>query len=323
MNDNHGKKPISAAKLAANRKNGQRSGGPKTTAGKQRSSQNNYKHGFYALRLFPSQELCDRDTPDYNRVLASYWTHYNPVGDLEKLCVEKIAVESLRLARLLGHEQKVLGWRHPFEATSINKIVRYESHVYRQLEKATQQLERLQALRKARSNQCEASDVQVDYATEPSEMSEDLILEEPQDISRLTTASPYVEANVEPAGAPSNPPADTAVSNPPAPQEACKAAEDLIATQPQDSCASPTLSPCAETSNVLGTGHMDGKPSNKPAESAASDPPSSENGASKAGVSKPIEPAVEEERIGSSRWIETAEDEKFVQQLKDQLDCDW
>jgi len=198
------KKPVSSKKLAANRANGQRSLGPRTSAGKQRSSQNSYKHGFFALRLFPNKDVFAKDGEDYNRILAAYRSHYAPVGDLEKLCVEKIAVESLRLARLFGHEQKILAWRFPFEARSIDKLGRYESSVSRQLEKAIERLERLQEARLAESNQFEPSDTEPDETSsnpdeateEASGAYEDLISEQPQNIS-TTTVPQHVEASVQ------------------------------------------------------------------------------------------------------------------------------
>src|SRR5271169_3357807 len=181
-------KAVSPQKLAANRKNAKRSTGPQTTTGKQRASENSFKHGFYARRLFPSKELLARDGEDYNRVSAAYWNLYSPVGDVEKLYVEKIAVYSLRLARLLGHEQKVLALSSPFEVRSMDKIVRYESSVTRHLEKAIDQLERLQEARKAASDQSEPSGLESDDANsepdeateKPSEAPEDLIPEQPQ-----------------------------------------------------------------------------------------------------------------------------------------------
>jgi len=170
MKDIQQKKPVSPQKLAANRANAQRSSGPQTVEGKERASQNSYKHGFYAQRLFPNSELFARDGADYNRIVAAYGNHYSPVGYLEKLCVEKIAVQSLRLARLLGHEQKVLALGAPFEQRSVDKILRYESTVNRQLEKAIDLLERLQEKRKAESNQFETSDLEADNAiTKPDE----------------------------------------------------------------------------------------------------------------------------------------------------------
>ena len=79
----------------------------------------------------------------------------------------------------------------PFEVRSMDKILRYESTVSRQLEKAIDQLERLQEAREAESNQFEPSDLESDDAIsntdeateEGSEAPEDPIPEEPQDVS--------------------------------------------------------------------------------------------------------------------------------------------
>ncbi|MHB8485812.1 MAG: hypothetical protein ACYDCM_08790 [Candidatus Acidiferrales bacterium] len=200
MKDKQQEKPVSPQKLAANRTNAQRSTGPRTSAGKQRSAQNSYKHGFYGKRLFPNNELFARDGADYNRIHAAYWNHYAPVGDLEKYCVETIAVESLRLARLLGHEQTVLAWQHPFQQPSIDKILRYETSVSRQREKAIEQLERLQEARQAASNHFESSDGGSDdvrATEETSEAPEDLIPKPPQHIGTSTTAPQHFETSVK------------------------------------------------------------------------------------------------------------------------------
>jgi len=228
-------KPISPQKLAANRNNATSSTGPRTTVGKQRASQNSYKHGFYGNRLFPSKELIAQDGADYNRVLASFWNHYSPVGDLEKLCVEKIAVHSLRLARLLGYEQTVLAWRTPFEHRSVDKILRFESNVSRQMEKAIAQLEFLQAEREAESNPIEPSDIGADDAINVGDEASDgrfgapkkpIFEEPPKDIpsrtapeAPLTTAQPHVGTNAsQGCGEPSNKQAEHAASTPPPPE---------------------------------------------------------------------------------------------------------
>jgi hypothetical protein len=226
MNDKQQKKTASSEKHAANR-NPNRSTGPRTAQGKQRASQNSYKHGFYATRLFPNKELIARDGEDYKRILAIYRSHYLPVGDVENLYVETIAVHSLRLARLLSHEQKVLGISAPFEVRSMDKILRYESTVSRRLEKATDELGRLQEARKAESNQ------NTDAATDEGfEAPEEPMPEEPQDGSGcsnlpdapLTTAPPHVETNAKQGsapteGEPSNKPAEPAANNPPPPEK--------------------------------------------------------------------------------------------------------
>jgi hypothetical protein len=96
MNDSQGKKPVSSEKLAANRKNAERSTGPRTPAGKQRSSQNHYHHGFYAQRPFPTKELLAQDWEGYNRILSSYREHYSPVGDREIAILLRLEALKLR-----------------------------------------------------------------------------------------------------------------------------------------------------------------------------------------------------------------------------------
>ena len=162
MADNQQNKPVSPRKLAANRENALRSSGPKTAAGKQRSAQNAYEHGFFADRLFPTQMLIDEDWRRYCQIFDALLDHYHPVGYLEFSCIEKMAVESLRLSRLYGYEQKVLGWSAPFEERSIDRILRYATSVNRQLEKLTAQLEGLQARRLAELAECDSCEAEPD-----------------------------------------------------------------------------------------------------------------------------------------------------------------
>jgi len=290
-------KPISPQKLAANRENAKRSTGPQTPKGKQRSSENSFKHGFYGRRLFPSKELFARDGEDYNRVSAAYWNLYSPVGDVEKLYVEKIAVYSLRLARLLGHEQKVLTSSAPFEGRSVDKIVRYESNINRQLEKAIDQLEHLQRAREAASGQLETTGLEsddaiseLDEATEKqSDAPKDLIPEQPQGDgasssapdAALKTAQPHVarSAKQDPAPTyvePSNKLAETAGNNP-APPKPNAGAQTLSKVIEQ--AMSPT--PAPQRKDGLGSD-----------ENYGTNPPD------------------------CSRFIETAEDQELVERMK-------
>jgi hypothetical protein len=167
MNDNQHKKPSS-------RNNSKRSPGPTSEAGKRRSSQNAYKHGFFALRLFPTDEIIARDGDGYNQILAAYRSHYSPVGDLENSYVEQIAVHSLRLTRILRHEQKVFAWSAPFEARSVDRIVRYESNISRLRDKTIDRLERLQAARQAESSQLDLLNLAEDDAISNDDASEGL-----------------------------------------------------------------------------------------------------------------------------------------------------
>ena len=54
-------KPLSDKQYAANVRNSRRSTGPRTAAGKQKSSLNAYKEGFYAKHLFPTTVEWQRD----------------------------------------------------------------------------------------------------------------------------------------------------------------------------------------------------------------------------------------------------------------------
>jgi hypothetical protein len=148
--DPSNKAPVSAKKLESNKKNAQKSPGPRTEAGKAKSANNSYKHGFYAKRLFPTAEQEAKDKSDYEAVFNGVYNDYQPVGFLENLCVEKIAAEALRLARLMGYEQEVMMvWRYPFSEPAADRILRFQNTVDRRIAEAIEELERRQAKRKA------------------------------------------------------------------------------------------------------------------------------------------------------------------------------
>lgn len=153
MSDQKGNKSISLKKLAANRSNAKRSTGPQTEAGKAKAAQNAYRHGFFALRLFPNDKLRAQDAADYDMVYSGMYKHYAPVGFMEHFWLEKIATEALRLARVLAYGQQVLEWQSPFEARSVERLLRYESTVNRNFAQAVENLELLQAERKTGSSQ--------------------------------------------------------------------------------------------------------------------------------------------------------------------------
>ena len=82
---------------------------------------------------------------------AGIWEHFKPVGALEEILVQKVVVEAARYSRVVGFEQK-------FEQSSDSPIllvarleiaVRYTTSTSRALYRAIQELERVQAARKA------------------------------------------------------------------------------------------------------------------------------------------------------------------------------
>jgi hypothetical protein len=135
----------SPRKIEANRRNAKKSTGPKTSRGKTISSWNSTRHGLLAERL-PS--IPDKDKKHFARLLSSLRQDLEPVGTVEEVLVERIAQEYWRLGVAARHEAEEPGRPKPFGKTSIDRILRYETMINRQLYQAINQLERLQRLRK-------------------------------------------------------------------------------------------------------------------------------------------------------------------------------
>lgn len=142
-------KGVSPQKLAANHANALHSTGPKTQEGKEKSRQNSLKHGFFARQPLPAGEEGDRLWPEYSDLVAGIWEYYEPVGYMEELLTEKIATESIRLSRFFHYESDYVGKREAFQLDCVDRILRFQSAINRQLFQAMHELERLQDIRKA------------------------------------------------------------------------------------------------------------------------------------------------------------------------------
>ena len=77
-------------------------------------------------------------------LLSSLQQDLEAVGTVEECLVEKIAQGYWRLGVAAWHEAEELGRSKPFAKTSIDRILRYETTINRQLYHAINQLERLQ-----------------------------------------------------------------------------------------------------------------------------------------------------------------------------------
>ncbi len=141
-------KEVSEKKLAANRANAQHSTGPKTPEGKEKSKQNSRKHGFFARQPLPAGEVGDRLWQAYGDLAAGIWENYEPVGYMEGLLTEKVITESIRLSRLLEFESQYLGQKHAFHMAGVDRILRFQSSINRQLFQTIKELERVQDKRK-------------------------------------------------------------------------------------------------------------------------------------------------------------------------------
>jgi hypothetical protein len=170
MEDEKRVSKVSQSKLDANRSNTRRSTGPTSEAGKARAAQNSYKHGFFALRLFPTPKQRAKDGDDYNQIFRGLFEHYSPQGYMEHFWLEKAATEALRLARLFGWEQEAFGPMSGFLDRTLDKLMRYETSVTRHFTQAIGELERLQRMRNAESHDDENSNSNPDNSTSESEM---------------------------------------------------------------------------------------------------------------------------------------------------------
>jgi hypothetical protein len=97
---------VSSARAEASRKNGARSRGPKTAEGKARSAQNALKHG---LRAQKHVVLPDEDGGEFRALEAALIEELSPVGALQAVLAQRIAVAAWRLMRADRIEAEVLG----------------------------------------------------------------------------------------------------------------------------------------------------------------------------------------------------------------------
>ncbi len=150
----------SPKQLEANRRNARRSTGPQTPAGKVRVKFNALKHGLLAKSVILPIRSRSEKRSHFDALLAQLIDELKPVGILEDMLVEKIAVSYWRLRRALRAEageitDKIRNFRrypYPTDPATLAlpssrntlKIVRYQNAIERQLYRAITQLYRLQ-----------------------------------------------------------------------------------------------------------------------------------------------------------------------------------
>ena len=165
--------PISPRKLEANRENAKRSTGPTTAEGKAKSAQNAITHGIFAKQFLAG--ALPETVEEMTTLAAGIREHYQPVGMMEEILVEKIVVESGRYGRILGLEHQELARRYAFFNVAVDRVGRYASSTSRALFRAIEELERLQAARRARkkSGASQASQANDSSAVKKGEIAAD------------------------------------------------------------------------------------------------------------------------------------------------------
>ena|ERR1017187_1748130 len=104
-----GKRPVSARKIEANRRNSRKSTGPTTAAGKKRVSKNAIRHGFYSKCLLVQHRDGREDRSEYDGHYLGIRRHYQPVGG--------IPGRRDRSVFLASSQTSTLGKRHDCESS--------------------------------------------------------------------------------------------------------------------------------------------------------------------------------------------------------------
>jgi hypothetical protein len=102
---------VTSKQLAANRRNAQRSTGPRTPKGKARSRWNALKHGVLAQAVIPEPLLPYESRQEFDRLLATLRDELMPQSALEEMLVETIATCYWRLGRILRAEAAAISHR--------------------------------------------------------------------------------------------------------------------------------------------------------------------------------------------------------------------
>ena len=155
------------SQIDANRINAQKSTGPRSVRGKQRSKLNAVKHNLSGHHLI----LQETELAAYNRMAFAMFEDLNPKNEPERQIAQKIIDTNFRLNRLTAIENNMFNFglvenetgsanddrievmaaqtRAWIErANSFDVLGRYESRLSRQLLKYQEEFERLQTVRK-------------------------------------------------------------------------------------------------------------------------------------------------------------------------------
>lgn len=141
----------SERQIAANRRNAQRSTGPRSPEGREISSRNSQRHGVLSQRVTTDVE----ENELYERMLNSFMDEYGPRSETEILLVERLANLFWRERRLIQTERSQLSLQQSdIYAASMAKdqsltltdqllIGRYQTMLTNQINITIAQIERL------------------------------------------------------------------------------------------------------------------------------------------------------------------------------------
>jgi hypothetical protein len=97
-------KTMSLKQIAANRRNAQKSTGPKTPNGRAVSKMNALKHGILSKEVVVHGRCIMESDDEFADLHQRLWEHYKPVGPVEEMLVDQIVTAHWRLRRALKAE---------------------------------------------------------------------------------------------------------------------------------------------------------------------------------------------------------------------------
>ncbi len=111
-----GKRPISAARLAANQRNALKSTGPRTVEGKKRSARNALKHGLRAKSVFDGKPAAMSFSPvlpgecsaTFQTIKEELREEFHPRTAMENWLIDGIATQLWRLMRCNDFERRMI-----------------------------------------------------------------------------------------------------------------------------------------------------------------------------------------------------------------------
>jgi hypothetical protein len=150
-----GSDPGISARALASRRNGAKSRGPKSAAGKARSSRNAIKHGLSAKKLLV---LPEEDVAAFQALEAALLAELAPVGALQAVLAGRVVSAAWRLMRADRLEAEVLEFRSSHDGglglalmrdgngtRSFDTVMRYRNAATAELMRAQKTLQALQA----------------------------------------------------------------------------------------------------------------------------------------------------------------------------------
>ena len=182
----------SEKQAAANRRNAEKSTGPKTAEGKAKSSRNAVTHGLRAASLV----LPTENQQDFDNLFFELEAEWRPQSQSERLLVEQMAVAQWKLLRTQRAQNKIL-IKDPDgleQLPALDRLYQIEARFERSFFRAYKELDRMNRLRQKELSRNANAEDEAEAAAAPGPSNEPrispgLIWEDPE-TGECTEAAP-------------------------------------------------------------------------------------------------------------------------------------